>query len=144
MNILNLRKKFFIYPKFQATLMGINFLVLGIMFTLISFQVSHVLKKLVQSGEALHLEPSHPYFHFIHAETGMFTSYLAWAFFVCAIVSNIAILLISHRVAGPIVRMSDYFKSISDNKGEVEQPLHFRKGDFFNELPELVNKALQK
>ena len=139
-----LRKNLLIYPKFQLTLIGINSFVLAGMFLVISFQISNAVKTLTQSGTDLHLEPTHPYFAFLHAVTHLLNTYLRWGFLACAVVSSIAILLVSHRVAGPMVRLRGYFKDISEKGSESAFPLKFRKGDFFTDIPPAVNSAFDK
>ena len=48
--------------------------------------------------------------------------------------------VISHRLAGPLVRLRRFFQVIADT-GQVTN-LSFRKGDYLSDLPPLVNKAL--
>ena len=38
--------------------------------------------------------------------------------------------------------MQNYFKEIEES-GEIEHPLHFRDGDFLQELPEAINRGLK-
>jgi len=143
MSTIKLRKKLLIYPRFQLTLIGINSLILGIMFTLISLQVSQVMRVLGRTGADLHLDSSHPYFQFLKIEANLLNTYLAWGFFVSAGISSLAILFVSHRVAGPMVRLGNYLKKIPEEGGGPLTPLQFRKGDFFSDLPPLVNSALK-
>jgi hypothetical protein len=52
-------------------------------------------------------------------------------------------LIITHRLAGPLVRLKSYFQSIIDGKPPI-RPLEFRDGDFLRDMEPLVNKAIEK
>jgi len=58
------------------------------------------------------------------------------------IFSALVMLVVSNRLAGPIVRLRRYFGDIAIKTDNVP-PLSFRKGDFFGDLPEVVNRAVQ-
>lgn len=45
----------------------------------------------------------------------------------------------SHKIAGPLYRLRDFFKTIQ--KGEGRDLLQFRKGDYFPEIATEVNKT---
>lgn len=49
--------------------------------------------------------------------------------------------LISHRIAGPMYKLTSYLQSIRN--GEEIRPLSFRTGDEFQEIPEEVNKTIE-
>ncbi len=59
-----------------------------------------------------------------------------------AIVSTALSLWISHKIAGPLVRMKRELNQMIET-GEFK-PIHFRKHDHFLELPDLLNRALSK
>lgn len=50
--------------------------------------------------------------------------------------------LLSHRAAGPLFRLKKYFSDISSG-GKVV-PLTFRKNDYFQDVTEVINSALDK
>jgi hypothetical protein len=52
-------------------------------------------------------------------------------------------LIITHRLAGPLVRLRCYFQSIIDGTPPI-RPLEFRDGDFLREMEPLVNNAIEK
>lgn len=54
----------------------------------------------------------------------------------------VSTLLFSHRLAGPMIRMKNYFSKISQS-GDFPNQITFRKGDFFEELPPLINGAFE-
>ena len=48
--------------------------------------------------------------------------------------------LYSHRIAGPLFRLTKHMDAIT--AGGKAGPLYFREGDFFQEIPEAYNKHL--
>ena len=49
---------------------------------------------------------------------------------------------LTHRMAGPIIRLRGHIRSIAN--GEDVSPLTFRDGDFFSDLPELFNQMVDR
>lgn len=68
------------------------------------------------------------------------------SFFYSAIFTFITCLFfgfyVSHRLGGPIFKTIQYLRSYRE--GKETPPLSFRKGDFFHELADEVNHALQE
>lgn len=60
-----------------------------------------------------------------------------------AVVSSVSTLVLSNKLAGPIVRLHLHFKFIAEG-GRNIPAVFFRKGDFFNTLPPLINAAVDK
>lgn len=50
-------------------------------------------------------------------------------------------LALTHRMAGPIVRLRGHLRSLAD--GEDVPPLKFRDGDFFSDVPPLFNEMME-
>lgn len=72
-----------------------------------------------------------------------------WPVVIIAIVLFIAsiwaIIIITHRIYGPLYRLSAYIKKLSE--GEVTEELRFRRGDAIHGLKEIYNdlrKSLEK
>ncbi|HAR42496.1 MAG TPA: hypothetical protein DCS07_07675 [Bdellovibrionales bacterium] len=132
-----------IYPKFQGMLLTINVLSLALVFLLIGFMTNRSYEQLKEQGILSQLQPSHPYFQFLNLQYKLFRSHLVFAFFSSAILISLATLFLSHRLAGPVVRMKGYFKRLSE-KGYTGEKVSFRTADFFSELPDLINAAVEK
>ena len=98
-------------------------------------------KKYLREGDLIGLNHEHPFFKFIAEQE----RYMGQVFIVLAIVLVIvnvmAGLLLSHRIAGPIHRLKGFFRGLQ--KKEV-RPLSFRKNDFFQDVPPVVNEALTR
>lgn len=49
--------------------------------------------------------------------------------------------VIGHRIAGPVFKVTQFLNEFA--AGQTRKALHFREKDFFHELAEAVNRALQ-
>lgn len=136
------RLKFLIYPKFQLMLLFSQAVVLLLSLTFISAQVARSVEKLRQMGVEAKLPDDHVFFAFLRWHATELYTYVGIGFAFALLITLLFSLLLSHRVAGPIVRLQGYFTSISKN-GDYPNDLKFRKGDFFNELPGIVNQAFK-
>lgn len=137
------RKKWLIYPAFQIRLMVVQGLILVGAFLLAALEVHQAFDHLRNLGTQVHLPEGHPYYQFLRIQARELTGRLWIAAFGGAVISVFASLLLSHRVAGPIVRLVGYFRQIRIEK-KIIQDLRFRKGDYFSDLPEQINGALDE
>ncbi len=134
------KRKYLVYPKFQLTLIFLNSAVTFIMFSFVAFQVvrSHVyLENLVRSTR---LPAQNLFTQMLSMQLRNLLINLAIALVLSIGVTGFSTLILSNRVAGPVVRLRNFFKSISSN-GEFPASVNFRKGDFFEDLPPLINQA---
>ncbi len=67
-------------------------------------------------------------------------------FLVCSVLTILLVLIIglilSHKIAGPIHNMKIFFQDKIELRARGK--LAFRKGDFFLELPPIVNKFFEQ
>jgi len=137
-----LRKKFLIYPKFQLILMLVNALIMMFAFGFVALQAKRSFALLETMGVNARLPPTHAYFKFLAVQSSTLYSHLIWALLVAFLVSAVITLLLSHRLAGPIIRLKSYFRNIANGENPVQR-LQFRKRDFFEDLPAVINEALE-
>lgn len=134
------RRKFIIYPQFQYVIVAVNIIILFCSFMFMALQLERSFLELYHLGNEVNLSPDHVYFKFLaHHSSKLFQS-LAIASLVSFIFSVFITVSLSHKLAGPIVRLREHLRRFGNDK--KYEPLSFRKGDFFNDLPEIVNKAL--
>lgn len=140
----NVRKKknLLIYPRFQLALLATNALAMLVAFGLAGFQVLRSYSKLRGLGDSIHLTQGHPYFKFVELQSETVITYLAAGAAMAFLFSLALTLLVSHRLAGPLVRLKSHLRRITES-GEVT-PIQFRKRDYFEDLPPLVNGAFEK
>ncbi len=137
------RLKLIIYPQFQLTLLLGNLIVTSGIFFFIYYSVKEAFLRLEEDVVIQGLGPGHPYFEFAHVQSEIILNGIFASFLVGVFTSTIWMLLISNKLSGPILRLRGYFTSIAN--GEKDFPeVSFRKGDFFSDLPPVINKALQE
>lgn len=135
-------KNYLLYPSFQLTLVILNVSILIISLIVIHYKITDVFEKLRIMGETAHLTPNHLYFDFVNKSNEMMTSNLNWAIGFSIFFTTLASILLSHRVVGPMYRIKMYFTDLA-NEG-TDREINFRKGDYFSELPPIINAGLKK
>ncbi len=132
-----------IYPRFQKLLIGMNIIVTISIYGMIYFQATCLFDRFRVLGNQIHLPPQHPYFELLNLQSNRLLSGIAVVLCIGLFISSFFMLILSHRLAGPVLRLKSFFSEISQS-GKVNYPLKFRKGDFFSELPNHINQALDK
>ena len=143
-NKFKFRRNFLIYPTFQLKLLGANIAILSCGYVLAGLLVSGAFRQLRESGVQAGISPDHIFFKFIDHQAGMVYVALGAALVMAIVTSGALSLYLSHRLAGPIVRLRNYFTRIEANQGSVPAPVSFRKGDFFLDLPPAINGAISE
>jgi hypothetical protein len=135
------RKKLLIYPQFQLRLMGLQTSVtlgiFGVIYLLAYLSFERFKSLGIQAG----LPPEHPYFSLIELQASNLLLSIGFTLFVGWVVNGYLMLELSQRLAGPVIRLKSFFKSIAET-GKIP-PLSFRQGDFFADLPHEINTALR-
>ncbi len=137
-----LRTKYLIYPRFQLTLIGINAAVLLLLVGAVLFQLYRSFENLRERGLNAGIDPSHVYFRFLDHQASTVYSYLLVSLALGVFISFVTTLFLSHKLAGPVVRLHTYFKELAEGDVEKVKPLQFRKRDFFSTLPVVINEAI--
>ncbi len=135
-------KNYLLYPSFQLVLVSLNVSIMIICLLVIRYKISEVFEKLRVMGEEAHLTPTNPYFSFVEKSNELMTSNLIWSIVFSIIFTTCASILLSHKVVGPMYRIKMFFSQLAqeDNGREI----NFRKGDYFPEIPPVINAALKK
>lgn len=133
---------YFIYPTFQLSLIFSNLIVSTFCMFLIHYKMVEFFLKLKQVGENANLPQNNPYFEFIKYSEEIMLSNLNWVLGLSVFLSTALSIYLSHKAVGPMYRLKLFFTQI-DN-GEDKGSVHFRKGDFFSDLPVIINSALSK
>jgi len=134
-------KNFLIYPKFQVALIGAQGVVLLITFLVVQLLNNRTLEHIRQIPLKATLSENAYYFQSVDSQIHAISHRMYLAFFVSFLFSTILTVQLSFRLAGPIWRMRTYFREIAEN-GTKKYPLKFRRGDFFSDLPIVINRAL--
>lgn len=135
------RKVYLINPRFQLTFVG-YFMFFSIMAAVI-YYVSIVIffRKFAAIGMEVGLPADHVFFKFISDQQHTMDIIFLATSIVMVLALCIGGILLSHKVAGPVYRLSKHFKETPP--GEMISEVKFREGDFFPELPVAINDFLK-
>lgn len=136
------RRQFLVNPPFQFRIMGWMTLI-SLAPVFVFFSAHHYFFwQLERLGLDIGLSGEHVYFKFLEVQSQK----LFLIFIICSVLTTTCVLLLglflSHRIAGPIHRLKSYLQDFHRN--EKNPPLSFREGDYFGELPAIVNDCLAK
>lgn len=136
----NMRKKFLINKDFQIKFI-IFMSILGLITLLSTYLVlQSYFKEFETLANQSGLASNHPFrdlLNFQQNKMSHFFLILAGFNFLLIFSSGI---WMSHRIAGPIHRIVESLKDRSSDREEIKT----RAGDFFPELPEVLNKIIMK
>lgn len=135
-------KGILIYPPFQLRLIALNLVILLITVGAIGFQIERMFSEMRKFGADANLPEGHVYYKFIDYEVGQISWGVGLAFLVAGVISLLLTAYYSHKLVGPIVRIRQFFVGLSE--GETIRALEFRKGDYFSELPSIINAGVGK
>ena len=138
----NNRRIFIINPEFQykfcLIICGIVFLV-SLLFPVVVYDLIRMLETNYQEIQAM-LPAGSPQINFEELYKGtMFILFLIIAAVLC--LTFVASILISHKIAGPMYKMTMFLRSIRE--GGAIHELTFRDGDQFEEVAEELNETLE-
>ena len=141
-SLLLREKKFLINNNFQIQFM-ISLLLISICsMSVIYLANDYFFHSYIQRGEALNLPPDHPFFLMIHEQKKFMTN--VFIIVACSISGMAGLwgLFYSHKIAGPMFRLQKYFTQAAVDSSPLNQKIYFRDDDFFQELPESINKYI--
>ncbi|MCM0604563.1 MAG: hypothetical protein KA715_00565 [Xanthomonadaceae bacterium] len=136
------RYQFLVYPKFQLVMVGVQLLVLGCSLIPLGMVLMRSFDVLEKSAVTSGLAPGHGFFHFLSVQKTLILSSALWPVVAGIIVNLVVTIWLSDKLVGPIIRLKKEFQKM-ENSGEVVE-VNFRKGDFFSDLPPIVNRALKR
>ena len=137
-----IRFNYLTLPKFQLSLIGIYILNLVLILGFVLYQLDTIFSYLKMSGTRSGLNSEHPFFQLISHQQTLFLSNLALIFVISIILSSFVILIYSHKLAGPLIRIKIFFSELAKT-GKL-QKISFRKGDYLIEYAPIINEALEK
>lgn len=135
-------KKFLINNDFQVQFM-ISLLLISICsMSVIYLANDYFFHSYMQRGEALNLPPDHPFFLMIHEQKKFMTHVFIIVAGAISTIAGLWGLFYSHKIAGPLYRLNRYFTQAAIDSSPLNQKIYFRDGDFFQEVPESINKYI--
>jgi len=134
------RTKFLINPRFQLRFVAYYLFAVVGSITVFFLAVKYFFNQMYQEGINLNLPLNHVYFKMIVEQEELMTNIFIITSIVVSILLFVFGILLSHRVAGPFVKLNNYLKCMG--QGESRGKLFFRKRDFFQEIPESFNEMI--
>lgn len=138
MSTFTKRTHFIINRKFQFSYVLFSLIPLVLILMVIFAALKYHYHEQILFGQNLQLPPNHAYFVMVEYQTRQLNK-IFWI--LTASVTTVLIawsLFISHRIAGPLYRMTKFFSEHGGGNGPVPQ-FKFRPGDFFQEIPAAFN-----
>lgn len=139
---MKLRIKYFNYPQLQWALLMINFIVNSFLFTFLSVRVKMFFDSLVDVGMQSGFDENHVYFQFLKSQQDYLKFEFGLAFLISLVVSSALVLWTSHRLAGPLLRLREHLRQIAETG--TYSKITFRKNDYFQDLSNNLNQALDR
>jgi hypothetical protein len=135
------RKKYIINPRFQLNLIGRFFLLTAVNVIIFYGAIYYFFWDFKKKGLALGLPKDHALFTFLDQQQYQMDIVFIFAGLCSVLLFYIAGVLISHKIAGPLYKMTNHFNTMADS-GEKKE-VQFRKGDFFLELKDAYNRFIK-
>lgn len=134
-------KNYWLYPKFQLTV-ALASMLTGIISVISSI---YVLKSSFIYFEKialkLNISQESSFYKLINYQEQLVFNRLIIASLVSILITFIISFIITHRAVGPIYRLKKFLENYDKNN---PSELAFRDGDFFEDLPEKVNKVINE
>jgi hypothetical protein len=135
-------KNLIIYPRFQLTLVGVNLVIFIGALGLILYQVKRSYWMMDKLAHEMRIPPHSAYYKLVGFQQELITDYILTATVVGVVISFVFTVIFSHKSAGALYRLRRYFEEINESGHKYD--LKFRDGDFYSELPPIINNAIKK
>jgi len=139
--IVNLRKTLLINKSFQLSILGwffvLSVLLIAIFYGAIWYFFYTFEKEALSAG----LPQGHVFFTFLSEQKLVIDQIFIISSCVAFLLIIIGGLFLSHKVAGPLHRLTNHLQTHSKNDISL---LQFRKGDYFMEIEEAFNDFIKK
>ncbi len=135
-------KNYFIYPRFQFSIVIFNLIILFSAIGFIYYQVNKSFWVMEQFASKSMKISSVDYNTLIEFHLELVLDAILTAGILCTVFIIVYNVIFTHKSAGAIYRLRGYLKDIIQNGHSRE--LNFREGDMHDDLPDLVNQAIKR
>jgi hypothetical protein len=138
---MKIRLKYYVYPQFQTALLLANVIINLSLFTFLSVKVQLFFELLIQNGKSAGFNEGHIYYEFINSQRSHLKLEFLIALTLSLILTSIFTLWLSHKLAGPLVRLKNVL--ISTAESGIYKSIKFREKDYFKDIPECLDRAIE-
>lgn len=128
------RSVFVINPKFQFKFSFIVCTLILVSSLLYPLTIYELFEKFFEANPATSEQLRATRFNLLMTLSVIQILFLAVVFVIC--------IFVSHKIAGPMYKLSNFFKNIAD--GNKPEELYFRSGDNFQEIADDYNHAMER
>ena len=136
------RKNYFINPEFQLKLILLSFIPILLTLAIFYFQSIDSIREVKVLASNLPEESKAPAIMMLETQEVFLGKYFFWSSIVVFFVTGLILVVISHKMAGPIFRLEKHLEEINET-GEVKL-IRFRKNDYLQNLELQINKTFSK
>lgn len=135
------RRRLLVYPQFQVRFLAHSTLIALVAIAMFYGAKIMFFREVENYIQGLGFPPNHTLFTFLAQQSSQMDLIFGAASVLAILAVSLGNLLLSHRVAGPLVRLMDHFEKVS--RGAPREEIHFRTKDFFQELAQAYNAAFR-
>jgi hypothetical protein len=137
------RSGLLVYPKLQIKLIALQAGIMSLLLAGTLFKIDLLFHQLLTEAGRRGIPIDDPYFLLLRGNYESTNQVISIAFAGVTFGLFLMSLWLTHRIAGPIRRLQSYFAQLSENPHAPPPPLHFRKGDFFEDLPQRIETTIR-
>ncbi len=138
----NNRKILLINPKFQGRMIAYGLVASVLILAAFLFANYLLFDQVQEIGNSLGIASANVFTQSLDMVFTWYNYMIISVGLIVVAVLMVMMLVITHRIAGPIYKLLMYLEKIQN--GEQSYPVKFREGDFFPELAEAINLTIKK
>ena len=136
------RKNYFINPEFQLKLILLSFIPILLTLAIFYFQSIDSIREVKVLASNLPEENKASAIMMLETQEVLLGKYFFWSSIVVFFITGLILVVISHKMAGPIFRLEKHLEEINET-GEVKL-IRFRKNDYLQNIELQINKTFSK
>ena len=138
------KRNYLIDPSFQLKLIASVLVPFFVALGFIYFKIGQTISVLKKTVVTLGFNDNPRMLELIGMNELTLKSYLGYAAGISSLIMILSVVLISHKMAGPIYRLKQYLKQSNQNDSSAIEPISFREGDYLKDIEEDLNQYVIK
>lgn len=136
------RQVYWINPRFQWSVIGWMWICAGAVISVFYAGIRYFFYKFEKLGAMAGLPPEHEIFQFFAEQQDQMNRIFLGTSIGALIFLTLLGILLSHRVAGPVLRVQKHLENLAE--GKTLEDVTFREKDYFPELAQSMNGFVAK